>query len=630
MPTQDDKIKAWITKAKASGATDEEIKARLKPEDVIKYYPAKQTAPRSFGKDLWDKLLSNVESAPDQARAVWQMMQRRPDPTSPSGYTGGLSSVGDEILKSLGRGLSEQQQRAGQEIQGGHPLYGGMRSILGGIVPGLGPQTMDIIDQSFGRGPYQGQASPGAATGDAMTMGAQMLLPELFKGAMAPVREAGGNMIHDALKIPPGQVSPSADEMTALTRATGATMSKASQQELEDIISTAQGNVSDDIMRRMLRSHPQLKTEDLLQPMIEKYAQYVRSGDQGDAAAQQLLKKIEDFRDTHGATLNLAQANDQKSLTWNMLNDKDFQKDLNENPGLKTALRLRGIGLKQGVEDEFGPGSAVAENNKITQVSLAVKKQLDALSNTQKSALARWLPRGAGMGAGAATAVLGGGYHNPWAVGGAIGTAGMANYITRLYMQDPSTMLNLGQFMNTIGEGNAAKVFTNLPKIGLANIPTGTQNTGTQAQPQQSVSPKVSPKQLDIPSEIQRRASASGYDPRIALEVARQESNFRQTDENGHTLMGRDAQGNLSNAKGIFQLMPSTAKQLNVNPDDPNDNIDGGVEYLGQMLDQANGDIPTALAAYHDGPTAIFDKKAPVSPEGQAYVKAIMSRLGSQ
>lgn len=77
-------------------------------------------------------------------------------------------------------------------------------------------------------------------------------------------------------------------------------------------------------------------------------------------------------------------------------------------------------------------------------------------------------------------------------------------------------------------------------------------------------------------------------------------------------------------AKGLMQLMPDTAEELGVNPDDPKENVKGGTEYLARQIDEF-GNVKEALAAYNAGPQAVKEfGGVPPFPETQNYVKQVM------
>jgi soluble lytic murein transglycosylase-like protein len=81
-------------------------------------------------------------------------------------------------------------------------------------------------------------------------------------------------------------------------------------------------------------------------------------------------------------------------------------------------------------------------------------------------------------------------------------------------------------------------------------------------------------------------------------------------------------------AIGLAQLMPGTARDLQVNPHDPHANLAGGARYLRQQLDRFNGDVELALAAYNAGPGRVQRARGvPAIRETQLYVRAVVDRL---
>jgi hypothetical protein len=81
-------------------------------------------------------------------------------------------------------------------------------------------------------------------------------------------------------------------------------------------------------------------------------------------------------------------------------------------------------------------------------------------------------------------------------------------------------------------------------------------------------------------------------------------------------------------ATGLGQLMPATAAELGVDPNDPFQNIEGSARYLAQQY-ATFGSWPLALAAYNAGPGNVR-KHGGIPPfaETQAYVPKIMGQGG--
>ena len=118
---------------------------------------------------------------------------------------------------------------------------------------------------------------------------------------------------------------------------------------------------------------------------------------------------------------------------------------------------------------------------------------------------------------------------------------------------------------------------------------------------------------MDVKAEATRIAKEEGIDPALFLRVINQESG-------GNPQVRNSSKG----AVGLSQLLPSTAKDMGVNPYDPVDNLRGGARYLKRQLDDF-GDPRLALAAYNAGPGAV--RKAggiPNFTETKGYVASIM------
>lgn len=92
----------------------------------------------------------------------------------------------------------------------------------------------------------------------------------------------------------------------------------------------------------------------------------------------------------------------------------------------------------------------------------------------------------------------------------------------------------------------------------------------------------------DIDSYINEASVTYGIPTNIIQAQMQAESNFDQSAVSG------------AGAIGLMQLMPGTAEELGVDPNDPRQNVMGGVKYLKQMYD-ATGNWRDALIAYNEG-----------------------------
>lgn len=115
-------------------------------------------------------------------------------------------------------------------------------------------------------------------------------------------------------------------------------------------------------------------------------------------------------------------------------------------------------------------------------------------------------------------------------------------------------------------------------------------------------------------SHIFDAARANGLDPELVAAVIQVESNF-----NPNAVSRKGAQG-------LMQLMPATARLLGLEDVfEGRGNIHGGCRYLKSLLDDFEGDLPLALAAYNAGRETVRKYNGiPPYPETRNYVRQVL------
>lgn len=154
-------------------------------------------------------------------------------------------------------------------------------------------------------------------------------------------------------------------------------------------------------------------------------------------------------------------------------------------------------------------------------------------------------------------------------------------------------------------------VFTNTPSRATKNVPgfkTERRITGA-ALPVTAFDPFID----QVASEFQ-------LEPALIKAVALVESGFNP----GAT--------SPKGAKGLMQLMPSTARSYGVRDiHDPYENLRAGANHLRTLLDEFGGDLTLALAAYNAGSGAVRKHGGvPRYRETQDYVRKVEGHLGTQ
>jgi soluble lytic murein transglycosylase-like protein len=110
-----------------------------------------------------------------------------------------------------------------------------------------------------------------------------------------------------------------------------------------------------------------------------------------------------------------------------------------------------------------------------------------------------------------------------------------------------------------------------------------------------------------------RAALDTGFQLGMLVAVAEVESRFQPNARSS------------ADARGLLQVLPSTAASLRLDPDTPAANVLAGARYLKLLLDRYSR-TDLALAAYNAGPTAVDRAGGAPSAETLTYVANVEQR----
>jgi len=166
------------------------------------------------------------------------------------------------------------------------------------------------------------------------------------------------------------------------------------------------------------------------------------------------------------------------------------------------------------------------------------------------------------------------------------------------------------------GSDSAAPILgANVPVAALTIAPA-TRTVADDPKPAPSIAPLATPIPLRRLHALALRAARdAGVPPATFLAMVTEESAWR--------VDAISPKG----ALGLAQLMPGTAVELDVDPLDPVQNLEGGARYLARQYDRF-GTWALALSAYNAGPRRVadLDGNVPVFPETRGYIARVLTR----
>jgi soluble lytic murein transglycosylase-like protein len=162
-------------------------------------------------------------------------------------------------------------------------------------------------------------------------------------------------------------------------------------------------------------------------------------------------------------------------------------------------------------------------------------------------------------------------------------------------------------------------VFTNLagnaPTPRVDDVPPVIDNTPRPPAP--VIAPSTDLLAEAMPEALRKLVESislnHGIDPALVRAVIKTESNFNR--------WAVSPKG----ARGLMQLIPETGRRYGVRDFfDPQQNVEGGVQYLKFLLEKFNGNLDLSLAAYNAGENLVERLgRIPPIPETTNYVRQV-------
>jgi hypothetical protein len=156
-------------------------------------------------------------------------------------------------------------------------------------------------------------------------------------------------------------------------------------------------------------------------------------------------------------------------------------------------------------------------------------------------------------------------------------------------------------------DANGVIWFTNIPST--PEVSDSLRSTQGQKRPQRVTRLQAHPYR----TEVEQSARRYGLNPNLVSALMAIESDFDATAVSS------------KGAQGLMQLMPLIAQYYQVyNPFNPQQNIEGGMRYLSDLLRLFDNQLPLALAAYNGG-EGLVRRHGGVPPMLESYVNKVLT-----